>query len=449
MRRETQTLKGQYQPRSSNLLQTILAEHIDDFSLSYEEHYAADYGRFSLNRIADCVDKFLECGDYSLGMARIKCTNQKCDYEYFRPFSCKQWYLCPSCHQKRLLLFSERMNQETLLKLPHRQFVFTVPKALRPFFRHDKKLFAEVSRLIALILTKYYSSASGKELDTGVVSAFQTYGDMLRFNPHWHCIVLEGGIDEQGRFFHVPRVDLSSLCEVFRQAVMRLFKRLDLLQEKFYNNMLSWKHSGFTVDDSVRMLSGAQKVRESLSQYISRHPVSLKKIHYVREKSQVLYLTKYNQYFGENVKLFTAVDFIAELTQHIPPKGKHLIRYYGLYSSRTKGKDKETGRVDKLRVKPREEASEQPDMPGEIVTMTDKQKLSAQTWARLISKVYEVDPLVCPHCQSPMAIVAVITDSESVRQILNHLRKKGLPPFAHSPPVENKTFAVNSEPVLV
>jgi hypothetical protein len=31
-------------------------------------------------------------------------------------------------------------------------------------------------------------------------------------------------------------------------------------------------------------------------------------------------------------------DCIVELTQHIPPKQEHLIRYYGLYSSRTKGK---------------------------------------------------------------------------------------------------------------
>ena len=48
-----------------------------------------------------------------------------------------------------------------------------------------------------------------------------------------------------------------------------------------------------------------------------------------------------------------------------------------------------------------------------------------------------------------MAVVAVITYPVSVKKILTHLKKKGLPPFAHSPPVENKTFAVKSEPVLV
>jgi hypothetical protein len=35
--------------------------------------------------------------------------------------------------------------------------------------------------------------------------------------------------------------------------------------------------------------------------------------------------------------MVNALDFLAELTQHIPPKGVQLIRRYGLYSSRIKG----------------------------------------------------------------------------------------------------------------
>ena len=36
--------------------------------------------------------------------------------------------------------------------------------------------------------------------------------------------------------------------------------------------------------------------------------------------------------------MFDALDFLAELTQHIPPKRLQLIRRYGLYASRTKGR---------------------------------------------------------------------------------------------------------------
>ena len=48
--------------------------------------------------------------------------------------------------------------------------------------------------------------------------------------------------------------------------------------------------------------------------------------------------TAYNPYLKENFKLLGALDFIAELTQHIPARGLRTIRYYGLYSSRSRAK---------------------------------------------------------------------------------------------------------------
>ena len=42
-------------------------------------------------------------------------------------------------------------------------------------------------------------------------------------------------------------------------------------------------------------------------------------------------------------------------------------------------------------------------------------------WARLIRKVYEVDPLECPKCKGPMRVIALIDDPGVVRRILEHL----------------------------
>jgi len=67
-------------------------------------------------------------------------------------------------------------------------------------------------------------------------------------------------------------------------------------------------------------------------------PISLKKIRYEPFKGKVLFHTKYSEYFKENLHMFDALDFLAELTQHIPPKRLQLIRRYGLYASRTKGR---------------------------------------------------------------------------------------------------------------
>ena len=58
----------------------------------------------------------------------IQCSNPECKADYFRPFSCKVFYplggplhrLCPSCSQKRTLLFGEYMNERLLLLLPAR-----------------------------------------------------------------------------------------------------------------------------------------------------------------------------------------------------------------------------------------------------------------------------------------------------------------------------------------
>jgi len=33
-----------------------------------------------------------------------------------------------------------------------------------------------------------------------LVLAYQSAGEFLRFNPHFHCLVLEGGFEENGRF---------------------------------------------------------------------------------------------------------------------------------------------------------------------------------------------------------------------------------------------------------
>ena len=100
------------------------------------------------------------------------------------------------------------------------------------------------------------------------------------------------------------------------------------LNKGMAQNLLSWKHSGFSIDNSVLLYPHDDKAKESLAQYMSRYSVSLEKIVYEPVKGKVLFHTKYNKYFKENVKVFTAEDFIAELTGHVSPPRMRLIRYY-------------------------------------------------------------------------------------------------------------------------
>jgi len=416
-----------YQPREKNVIQKILQDHFGAFEESYDDKYSERYGKYRIIHIKETVERFVECGDYSKGIARIKCTNTHCGHEYFRPFSCKSWYLCPSCNQKRLLLFSEHLSENVLLRLPHRQFVFTVPKLLRPYFKYDRNLFEEVSKIIFSIIQDFYNGIGKTTIKTGIIVSYQSFGDLLRFNPHYHCIVLEGGIDETGSFHHIPLQDTSNLTEVFRRRVIQLFVKKGLLDRGFALKVLSWKHSGFSVDNSVPIPTSSKKARVNLSQYIVRHPVSLQKILYARSNGTVIYKTKYNEYWQENIKLFKASDFIAELTMHIPPKHKHLIRYYGLYSSRTKSKAAKDGSLAKFGCNAA--PKKKPDHASDPEMETVSSKASRRSWARLIQKIYEVDPLICEKCGHEMRVMAVITEPHEVRKILECLKRNHAPPF--------------------
>ena len=85
------------------------------------------------------------------------------------------------------------------------------------------------------------------------------------------------------------------MTEYFRRIVIRFFAEKKFINKDVARNVLSWKHYGFSIDHSVRILN--KKSKESLAQYISRPPVSLKKIHYELLKERVLFHTHYNEYF--------------------------------------------------------------------------------------------------------------------------------------------------------
>lgn len=92
------------------------------------------------------LERFLDCGDLHKGFARIYCDN--CQHDYLLAFSCKTRYFCPSCHQKRLLIYGDWVEEEILVPVPHRQYVFTLPKLLRHHFRY-RPFLGEFCRIVA------------------------------------------------------------------------------------------------------------------------------------------------------------------------------------------------------------------------------------------------------------------------------------------------------------
>jgi hypothetical protein len=434
---------GTYRQRGTSSLQRLFRTHFPEVAARYNVDYARRLGHSRLQRITRAVERFIECGDYTKGVARIRCTNPECRTEYFRPFSCKVFHLCPSCSQKRTLLFGEYMNERLLLRLPHRQMVFTFPKVLRGFFRHHRALYGEIARQVYAMILKFYNAAAGCRVHSAALIAYASAGEFVPFNPHLHAILLEGGFDDTGRFLHIPQLDLARLSQYFRASMVAFFFKRQLINERLAHNMLQWDHSGFSVDGSVRIPAGSSRSREALSQYMARAPVPLNKLVVEDHAATVLYRTAYNPYFRTNLKVFRATDFIAELLQHLPDSRLRWIRRYGLYSSRSRGTwlrnphlvrlapegwKQDHAAQTALRIGPVEEQFAQTSVSSSE---------SRTAWARLIAKLYEADPLECRRCGSPMRIMAVITEPQQVRKILLHLIKTGKAPPGLDPATLN------------
>lgn len=183
---------GVYKPRypKTSKFYRILSRHLDEFLSVYPEWFQQQYG-YLRPIIPEVVNKYLACGNLSSGFARVRCAN--CSKEYLVAFSCKSRYFCPSCHQKRILILGEFLKEHVLAPVPHRQIVFSIPKMLRCYFMHERKLLGKLSKCgYATIREIYQATLIRTDVPPGVVMAIQTFGDLLNYHPHLHALVTEG-----------------------------------------------------------------------------------------------------------------------------------------------------------------------------------------------------------------------------------------------------------------
>lgn len=130
------------------------------------------------------------------------------------------------------------------------------------------------------------------------------------------------------------------------------------------------------------------------------------------------------------------LDWIHQVVQQIPAPRQHLTRYYGAYANRRRRKlhaawsaaaEGERGATE---AQPAPQNVYPPSVPSEQALQTppeDPIPLPAcrSSWARLLRKIFEVDPLLCPKCQAQMKVVSVITESKVIDGILSHIRQRG------------------------
>ena len=194
--------------------------------------------------------------------------------------------------------------------------------------------------------------------------------------------------------------------------------------------LMSWRHSGFNVFCGPRIQPGEEEAMENLARYIIRASFSQERMTYIPEDSKVVYRSK----DGKEEKVFDALEWLAAMCSHVPNKGEQMVRYYGHYSNVSRGKRKKR---------------DQDGMIPSILEPDGSSKEYRRNWARLIQKIYEIDPLCCPKCSGKMRILSFIEDEQVIEKILKHLGlwevKARPPPKANAPPLDIHTEYSDSQ----
>jgi len=182
-----------------------------------------------------------------------------------------------------------------------------------------------------------------------------------------------------------------------------------LLDRDTAAGMLAWPHAGFHVHDGVWVPAEESAFATRLARYCARHPVALSRLRYAADAGTVTYHSDKPSGPTAGAETLDALEFLARVVSHIPNKGQVLQRYYGWYANRTRGARRRAGGDQQ---------------PAVIVADRARPELAAvrRRWAELLRRIFEVDPLRCPQCGTPMRIVAFLTAPPVIDRLLAHRR---------------------------
>jgi hypothetical protein len=304
------------------------------------------------------------------------------------------------------------MLEKVLPDVPYRQWVLSLPKALRVHFRFDSELFKGLSRIIVDELTQFMRAVTDQEdLEPGFVVWDQTFKTLPdAYHPHPHICATDGGFLPDGRFVLLSRVsgrEVEMLCEVLRHRVLEWLTRRGKLSSELHKCLLGWKHSGFSMDASRRVQAGCRNQLEDLLLYMSRHPFATGGIHYDPVSDTVHYQSA-RKHVGRKTDVIStdAVEFIFWLSQHIPHARKHQVRFYGALTATVRARLGLSGKPVGLKIPARTAAR------------------GIKSWARQIWRAFGIDPQICEKCGGEREIISVILRDDVIVKILEHV---GLP----------------------
>ena len=362
-----------------NVLQQIFTDY-------YEE---IEYTLHPRKTEMENIDKMIHCGDPSFGGAMYGCPH--CGNLKFVPFRCHSRF-CPTCGNKYAMERTTSMSFK-LVNVTHRHCVFTIDKSLREFFLKDRSLLDCLFHSANSVITRmFYKMNKSKNFTPGFIMVLHTFGRDLKWNPHIHCLISEGGYSDDGFWRNVKHFDYTFLRNAFRTALLNeMESKIGSSFKKVKAKCYREHQQGFYVYAKPN-LCDPRIVVKYIGRYLGRPVIATSRIdkydgemvtfHYNRHEDE--------QYIEETIP---AMEFIQRLIRHIPEKHFKMIRYGGIYARHR-------------------------EIESKLYRAISKSKHhiyhSFNQWRTAILSSFGYDPLVCPDCQHRMEFLELYFNHQRV-----------------------------------
>ena len=289
-----------------NILQSIFTDYYEH--IIYELHPRP--------AVIENVNKMIHCGDPSYGGAMYGCPH--CGNLKFVPFRCKSRF-CPSCGNKYNQFRSFHMSCK-LVSCVHRHCVFTIPAELRVYFLEDRTLLDCLFHSVRDVVLRMFSKMNKTENFTpGLICILHTFGRDLKWNPHIHALISEGGAGNITPWRPVKHFDYNFLRNAFRKVLLeRLTSRIGPTFRKVKNEMYTKHADGFYVRAKPNLCTPDITIKY-ISRYLGRPVIATSRIDTYDGKNVTFHYTRHedNKTVTETIP---ALNFIQKLIVHIPEK---------------------------------------------------------------------------------------------------------------------------------
>jgi len=309
-----------------NVLQSIFSDYYEQ--IKYELH--------PRSAVMENVNKMINCGDPSFGGAMYGCPS--CGTLKFVPFRCHSRF-CPTCGNKYNQVRSSNMSFK-LVSCIHRHCVFTIPEELRIYFLKDRKLLNLLFSSVRDVVLRMFHKSNKTELYTpGFICVLHTFGRDLKWNPHIHALISEGGAGNITPWRPFKHFDYTFLRNAFRKVLLeKMTNAIGPSFRKIKNDIYKNHADGFYVRAKPNLCTPDITIKY-ISRYLGRPVIATSRIDKYDGETVTFHYTRHED--DKTIEeCVPAIDFIKRLIVHIPEKHFKMLRYYGIYAKHHKHEKK-------------------------------------------------------------------------------------------------------------